>query len=108
MRGRNSFKPLEKFGFAKIDNDIVRVTESGYLLLNEKSDYGEIFLRAFLKWQLPNPLERSFPASRGYNIKPFVGVLHLISEVNELCKKQELKPIGLSRLEFNVFALTLI
>ncbi len=108
MRGRNSFKPLEKFGFALISNGKVTVTESGHALLAEESDYGEIFLRAFLKWQLPNPLEHSFPAGQGYNIKPFVGVLHLINKVNQICRKRKLKPCGLSRLEFDAFALTLI
>lgn len=108
MRGRNSFKPLEKFGFALIVGGEVRITESGRALLFKKSNYSEIFMRALLKWQIPNPLERSFPKKYGYNIKPFVGVLHLIKEVNELCKQSHIKPVGLSRLEFNFFGLTLI
>lgn len=108
MRGRNSFKPLEKFGFALIHKGRIAITDSGKALLEEQSDYGEIFLRALLKWQLPNPLERSFPASRGYNIKPFVGALRLIDEVNRICRKRGMKSRGLSRLEFDIFALTLI
>ena len=109
MRGRNSFKPLQKFGFADIRGGRVVVTESGRALLAEERDYGDIFLRALLKWQIPNPLDRAgFPARHGYNIKPFVGTLHLINAVNGICKKSGLKQKGLSFEEFEIFALTLI
>ena len=109
MRGRNSFKPLQKFGFANIIGGKVRITETGKAFLAEDGDYGEIFLRALLKWQLPNPLDlRGFPSSHGYNIKPFVGTLRLIDEVDRLCRKKGMKEKGLSRREFEVFALTLI
>ena len=109
MRGRNSFKPLQKFGFANILGGAVSITESGRAFLAEERDYGEIFLRALLKWQIPNPLDRmGFPARHGYNIKPFVGVLHLISAVNCECEKAGLKQKGLSFDEFEIFALTLI
>ena len=109
MRGRNSFKPLQKFGFANILGGAVSITESGRAFLAEERDYGEIFLRALLKWQIPNPLDRTgFPAGHGYNIKPFVGVLHLISAVNRECEKAGLKQKGLSFDEFEIFAMTLI
>ena len=109
MRGRNSFKPLQKFGFANIPGGLVSVTESGRAFLAEEKDYGEVFLRALLKWQIPNPLDRAgFPARCGYNIKPFVGALRLVGEVNRECEKSGLKQKGLSLDEFEIFALTLI
>ena len=77
MRGRQSFKPLQKFGFASVEDGKVRITEMGRILLAETKDYGDIFLHSLLKWQIPNPLEREFPAKQGYNIKPFVGASFL-------------------------------
>ena len=108
MRGRTSLKPLEKFGFASVQDGYLKITDSGHALLKEKSDLGEIFLRCLLKWQLPNPLDRGFPTKFGYNIKPFTGILHLIREVNRLCEKKKEKAKGISLWEFRVFALTLI
>ena len=108
MRGRGSFKPLEKFGFASLRKGCIRITATGKMLLAEDKDYGDIFLRAFLKWQLPNPLEPLFPAKQGYNIKPFVGVLRLIAAVNRLCAKAGEKQKGISFDEFRIFALSLI
>ena len=111
MRGRTSFKPLEKLGFAYINpgNRLVRITPVGRELINPETDLGEMVLRALVKWQLPNPLEtRSFPAHLGYRIKPFVGTLHLISRVNNLCQEQGLNATGLSFDEFNAFVPTLI
>ena len=111
MRGRNSFKPLEKLLFAYIDPDnrLVRITPVGRELINPETDFGEMVLRSLLKWQLPNPLEtRSFPARGGYRIKPFVGTLHLIRRVNDLCEEQGLNATGLSFDEFDAFVPTLI
>lgn len=109
MRGRNSFKPLQKFGFADIIGRKVVITEMGREFLAEENDYGDIFLRVLLKWQLPNSLDSAgFPASHGYDIKPFVGTLRLIHEVNRLCRKNGMTEKGLSFHEFKIFAPTLI
>ena len=109
MRGRNSFKPLHRFGFVSNAGKILRITESGRDFLREERDYEKIFLRCFLKWQIPNPIDkRGFPPQNGYCIKPFVGVLHLIRGVNLLCQKNGMKVKGLTRHEFEFFALTLI
>ena len=111
MRGRTSFKPLEKLGFAYIDPDSrrVQITPVGRELIKPETDLGDMVLRSLLKWQLPNPLEtRSFPAHLGYRIKPFVGTLHLIRRVNNLCLEQGLNATGLSFDEFNAFVPTLI
>lgn len=111
MRGRTSFKPLEKFGFATINpgDRVVRITRAGNELLNQANDMGDIILRAMLKWQLPNPIEAGeFPPSRGYRVKPFVATLHLIKKVNDLCNEQGLNATGLSFEEFDAFVPTLI
>ena len=108
MRGRQSFKPLQRFGFASVENERIRITGMGKMLLADDWEKSDVFLRAMLKWQLPNPLDRNFRGQDGYNIKPFVGALRLMDEVNRLAKKNKIKAKGLSFPEFKVFALTLI
>ena len=108
MRGRQSINPLKKFGFVAIKNSKVKTTDLGKLFLKEDFDFGEIFLRSFLKWQIPNPDSRDYPENGIYSIKPFVGALHLIKIVN----KKELacgnKTKGISKKEFSVFVPTLL
>ncbi|MBN8584164.1 MAG: AlwI family type II restriction endonuclease [Ignavibacteria bacterium] len=109
MRGRLSFNPLEKMGLAYIDNaGKIRVTQTGNNFLQENFDISKIFFKSFLKWQLPNPDMRDFSEEDGYSIKPFVGTLHLIHKVNSICRERGLATKGISRLEFKLFALTLI
>ena len=109
IRGRTSFKPLEKFGFAARPGNCLRVTEFGEALLAEDREYGEIFLRALLKWEIPNVLDaRGFSPKDGYNIKPFVGFLRLIDAVNQLCLKDGVKAKGLSFAEVMGFGVTLV
>jgi hypothetical protein len=55
MRGRQSLNPLTKFGFAYIDNGIVQITELGNKLIENSQDFGDVFLKSFIKWQIPNP-----------------------------------------------------
>lgn len=109
MRGRNSYKPLEKFGFARTRNKYVEVTPLGRELLAPDADWGNTLLKPLVKWQLPNPVEaRGFSSAKGYNIKPFVGTLRLIARVNAICAERGLNAHGVSVEEFRVFALTLI
>ncbi len=109
MRGRTSFKPLQKIGFADLYEGKVRVTQAGLALLSGEVDDGDLFLRSLLKWQLPNILDKQgFPAKGGYCLKPFVSVLHLIGAVNDLCRKRSIKPLGISQTELGVFGLTMI
>lgn len=109
MRGRNSFKPLEKFGFATRANKIINITDSGKTLLEHDANLGEILLKCLLKWQLPNPVDKAgFPKKYGYDIKPFIATLHLICEVNKLCRKNGESEKGLSFWEFQWFAITLV
>lgn len=109
MRGRNSYKPLEKMGLAYIDNNRnVIITSMGRYFLRDDFDFGELFFRSFLKWQYPNPLSKDFTSIEGYNIKPFIATLHLIRKVNELCSESGATIKGISKLEFELFVPTLI
>lgn len=109
MRGRTSFKPLQKLGFANLADGKVKITKAGNALLGGEVSDSDLFLRSFLKWQLPNHLDKSgFPESMGYCLKPYVSVLRLIKEVNRLCEDGDLTPVGISQTELGLFALTLV
>ncbi len=110
MRGRNSVAPMNKMGLciAKNSAEGVKITSLGEYFLSEDYDLGELFFIHFLKWQLPNPASRAFSEDDGFNIKPFIGTLHLINEVNKLWAKAGNDPVGISKDEFSLFAPTLI
>ena len=108
MRGRQSVNPLRKFGFAAIKDGRVSVTDLGKLFLRDDSDIGEVFLRSFLKWQIPNPDSDEYPRDAEYDIKPFVGMLHLINAVNRKESERGNEKKGISRREFNLFVPTLL
>lgn len=107
MRGRTSFKPLQKFGFAMLVDGKIKISDAGEQFLSENVDR-DIFLRCLLKWQLPNPLDKhGFPQQYGYCIRPFMGVLMLIREVNRLCREAGENAKGIGWDEFGIFGLTL-
>ena len=110
MRGRNSVAPLNKMGLCVAKNSAigVKITPLGEYFLSEDYDLGKLFFIHFLKWQLPNPASRTFSGNDGFNIKPFIGTLHLIKEVNTLWTKAGNEPIGISKDELSLFAPTLI
>ncbi|MDD5016027.1 MAG: AlwI family type II restriction endonuclease, partial [Atribacterota bacterium] len=108
MRGRQSLNPLEKLGLAILEDNKIKVTSLGEYLLQEDYDLGEMFFRSFIKWQVPNPSSSDYKESEGYNIKPFIGTLHLIAKVNHEWKKLGRNPAGISKEEFSLFAPTLI
>lgn len=110
MRGRNSVAPLNKMGLciAKNSTKEVKITPLGEYFLSDNYDLGKIFFIHFLKWQLPNPDSKSFSETDGFNIKPFIGSLHLINEVNKLWFNAGYKPIGINKDEFSLFIPTLI
>ncbi|MBW7856644.1 MAG: AlwI family type II restriction endonuclease [Ignavibacteria bacterium] len=110
MRGRNSVAPMNKMGLciAKNSAEGVKITPLGEYFLSEDYDLGKLFFIHFLKWQLPNPASRTFSENDGFNIKPFIGSLHLINEVNKLWDKAGNEPVGISKDEFSLFAPTLI
>jgi len=86
----------------------VKITSLGRYLLSDDYDLGKLFFIHFLKWQLPNPASRTFSENDGFSIKPFIGSLHLINEVNKLWTQSGNEPIGISKDEFSLFAPTLI
>ena len=108
MRGRQSYKPLEKLGFATIKEKRVFITSLGEYFLSDDYDLGELFFKSFLKWQYPNPIDRDFNDKNIYNITPFLATLHLIDRVNKLCKSQGLKEKGISKIEFMIFGQSLL
>jgi len=110
MRGRNSVAPINKMGLAiaKAAGGPIQITDFGNYFLSEDYDLGQVFFSHFLKWQLPNPDSHEFPASEGFAIKPFIGALHLIRRVNEMWQELKHDPVGITKEEFSLFALTLI
>lgn len=108
MRGRQSINVLKKFGFVIIKDGKIIFTELGNYFLNPDSDLGETFFRSFIKWQIPNPDNDDYKYDGGYDIKPFIGVLHLINLVNQKTTNAGEKPKGISRQEFALFAITLV
>lgn len=108
MRGRQSINPLKKIGLVVVKDGEVFITDLGKLFLKEDFDLGEIFFRSFLKWQIPNPVSRDYPENGKYDIKPFIGVLHLINAVNQMEIALGNKPKGISKKEFSLFAPTLV
>jgi len=109
MRGRQSMNALKKIGLVIIKNKKVVITELANSFIKNEIDIGDLLFRSFLKWQIPNPLnKRQYKEADGYNIKPFLGTLHLIKEVNDLCKREKMKAKGLSKKEFSLFCPMLI
>jgi len=110
LRGRTSVAPITKMGLAvaKKSSGSVIITNFGKAFLNNEIDLGEVFFRFLLKWQIPNPESDDYSINDGYNIKPFVGVLHLINSVNRKSEEAGKEPKGISKQEFSLFAPTLV
>lgn len=105
MRGRTSFDPIEKMGLVTLMDNKIFVTDMGQRFLDGEIEIGDVMLSYLLKFQYPNPLMRGF---KDYNTNPFVNTLRLIRYVNEKCRKQNLKEKGISKLEFGIFALSIV
>ncbi|QQR64139.1 AlwI family type II restriction endonuclease [Candidatus Roizmanbacteria bacterium] len=108
MRGRQSLNPLTKFGFVFVDDNILKITELGLKLIASEKDHGDVFLKSFIKWQIPNPASDDFANNGDYGVVPFVATLKLISEVNILEAERGIKPVGISKREFSLFFPTLV
>lgn len=109
LRGRGKAAPMNQFGFAiaRERSGEVVITDLGNYFISEEAELDKIFLRVLLKWQFPNPLDRSFRAELGYNLVPFTVTLKLIKKLNEKCRTKGLNPVGISKEEFGLFLLTL-
>ncbi len=105
MRGRQSVNPLNKLGFsiARKGYGPIKITELGNKFLASDYDIGYIFFKSLFKLQFPNPWSEDFSEKEGFNIMPFIAVMHLIEKINEKSQKN-----GLDRTEFSIFVPTLI
>ena len=108
MRGRQSINPLTKFGFVIIGGGLVKITELGKKLIASEKDTGDVFLKSFIKWQIPNPANNDFADNGDYDVVPFVATLKLISEVNRIEAERGNNPVGISKREFSFFAPSLV
>jgi hypothetical protein len=108
MRGRQSLNPLTKFGFVIIHDGVLKITDLGRKLISSEKDAGDVFLKSFIKWQIPNPANNDFDDSGDYDVVPFVAMLKLISEVNRFEIERGEKPKGISKREFSLFVPSLI
>lgn len=109
-RSRVAINALERWGFAfaGLNDGVVMITPLGRELAKPKADLGNVFLLQLIHWQIPNPLDKTYPAKLGYRIKPFGGTLDLMRKVNALSKLFGLNTSGLSLDEFEAFVPTLI
>lgn len=108
MRGRQSLNPLTKFGFAFVDDGVLKITALGQRLIASEKDSGDVFLKSFIKWQLPNPANNDYPDDGMFDVVPFVATLKLINEVNKIEKERGNKPVGVSKQEFSLFVPSLV
>lgn len=108
MRGRQSINPLTKFGFVVIGGGNIKITELGNKLIASEKDAGDVFLKSFIKWQIPNPASNDFPDNGDYGVVPFVGTLRLINDVNKIEVERGNKPVGISKREFSLFIPSLV
>ena len=110
LRGRTSVAPLAKMGLAIAKKSLgkVAITELGNAFLSNELDIGDIYFRFFIKWQIPNLDSKDYPQNGAYNIKPFIGALHLINVVNQKELERGNKSKGLSKEEFAIFVPSLI
>lgn len=108
MRGRQSINPLTKFGFVVIDKGVIKITELGKKLIASEKDAGDVFLKSFIKWQIPNPANNDYSDNGDYNIVPFVAMLKLVDEVNKIESQRGNEPVGISKREFSLFVPLLV
>ena len=108
MRGRQSINPLKKLGLVSIKEGRISITGLGRLLLKDDYDLGEMFFRSFIKWQIPNLDNDDYGLAEGYDIKPFIGTLHLINTVNKKTVTNGEEPKGISKQEFSLFVPALV
>lgn len=110
LRGRTSAAPLGKMGLAiiKRTRGNLKITDFGKKFLSGEYDLGDVFLRYFYNWSLHNPDDNNFSQENGFNIRPFIGIINLISLVNKKSSDEKLTVKGISKEEFAVYGTTLI
>lgn len=107
MRGRTAVSNITKMGLAiaKESMGTVKITELGKKFLDGEIDLVNVFFRYFMKWQLPNPIDKGY---KNFNIVPFTAVMHVINKVNIEWRNLGNNPVGVSKEEFSLFLTTLI
>ena len=110
LRGRTSVAPLTKMGLAiaKKTSGKVLITDLGNSFLDGEIDISDVYFRFFIKWQIPNPESKDYAQNGQYDIKPFIGALHLINKVNQAEIARGNKDKGLSKDEFSLFVPSLV
>ena len=107
FRGRTSVSNFNKMGLAIAyqSQGPVVITDLGRdFLENDFSKDENFFFNYFVKWQLPNPLEKGYD---DFDINPFLSTLHIINKVNDLEEQRGNKRKGISKNEFALFVITL-
>ena len=108
-RGRTAIDTQFKLGFLARYNNIIKITELGHELLGNDVNDTVSFLKALLKWQLPNLKQQShYKEEDGYSTIPLIATIKLIKKVNHIMKKNSLPESGITKNEFNIFVPTLI
>ena len=107
MRGRTAVSNLNKMcaAVARDSHGPVRITSLGKEILSGSPDFSNIFLRYFLKWQLPNLGERGFA---DFDIIPFIATMHVVNKVNQQWELLGNNSVGISKVEFALFLPSLI
>ena len=82
-----------------IDLDKISLTPAGKKLLSDKR-VNEIFIRQFMKFQLPSPYH--IDKEGRYNVKPYLEVLRLIYELDGL-SKNEIAMFGMQLINLKLY-----
>ena len=107
LRGRTSVSRCNQMGLAIAlqSQGPVVITDLGRdFLENDFSKDENFFFNYFVKWQLPNPLEKGY---NNFDINPFLATLYIINKVNDLEEQRGNKRKGISKNEFALFVITL-
>ena len=90
MRGRQSANPLNKLGFciARDNYDVIKITKLGSFFMSDDYDISKVFLKSLLKLQFPNPWSEKFSDEIGFNVSPFIAVLHLLNKIGTLTRDE--------------------
>ena len=84
IRGRTSIASLNKFGFFYTEiGEKILASEIGKKFLNKEISETLFFQKILLKWQFGSKTDEDYKEEDGYNIKPFVAFLHMLSKINK-------------------------
>ncbi|TFH03660.1 MAG: AlwI family type II restriction endonuclease, partial [Candidatus Thorarchaeota archaeon] len=101
ITGRKWAACFNQLGFtiAWKSRDVVRITDAGNALLSDDIPEEEVFLKQFLKYRLPTPIEKGKEYA-GFDVNPLYVILRLLNDLAE-----ENEP-GLHKEEISLFVIT--